>query len=325
MLPLIGKLPSCNYSLVGWLVRHFESVVANEQVNHASIQTISSAMGPALNMSLNLLTYLVSKHAGFITPARDQQLWEVQRIVTHLKRHAGFITPARDQQLWEVQRIVTHLKRKLRSLQKSVEPNALSQQQPSIEEKDIESRRNSHNETNAHTDTEIKTPPDDKTQDKDSPKLPEPTFEAEFKLPDPTFEAEFEDNFEFKSDKDSFEFKPDKEAPEFETPPEPVIEKPKFTEKELKILRLELENAEYLQLKSLLQAKINSEQFEIVKLRSHVALKNKQEGLHSKENKEVLTPEDQELKQRLIKENAMLEQKRLTLINQIFQERVAFI
>ncbi|KOB75549.1 Rlip [Operophtera brumata] len=33
MLPLIGKLPSCNYSLVGWLVRHFESVVANEQVN----------------------------------------------------------------------------------------------------------------------------------------------------------------------------------------------------------------------------------------------------------------------------------------------------
>ncbi|KOB75545.1 Rlip [Operophtera brumata] len=33
MLALIGKLPSCNYSLVGWLVRHFESVVANEQVN----------------------------------------------------------------------------------------------------------------------------------------------------------------------------------------------------------------------------------------------------------------------------------------------------
>lgn len=252
----------------------------------------------------------------------------------------------------------------MRTLQKSVEPNSLSQQQPSIDEKDDESRRNSHNDTNAHKDTDIKTPPDafqDNTQDKESPKLPEPTFEAEFKLPEPTFEAEFEDNFEFKPDKDSFkskpdtdsfefkpdkdsfkskpsndsfefkldiesfEFKSDKETPEFETPPEPIIEKPKFTEKELKILRLELENAEYLQLKSLLQAKINSEQFEIVKLRSHVTLKNKQEGLHNKENKEVLTPEDQELKHKLIKENAMLEQKRLNLINQIFQERVACI
>lgn len=239
------------------------------------------------------------------------------------------------------------LQRKLRSLQKSVEPNALSQQQLSIDEKDGSSRRNSHNETTTHTDAEIKTPPDafqDRVLllDKESPKQPEPPFEAEFKLPDPTFEAEFEDNFEFKPNKDSFEFKTEndfefqpeistfefkseKDTPEFEAPPEPIIEKPKFTEKELKILRLELENAEYLQLKSLLQAKINSEQFEIVKLRSHVALKNKQEGLLNKENKEALSPEDQDLKQRLIKENAMLEQKRLNLINQIFQERVACI
>lgn len=245
--------------------------------------------------------------------------------------------------------------RKLRSLQKSVEPNALSQQQLSMDEKDAGSRRNSHNETN--TDTDINTPPDafqDKALDKESPKphppfedefkLPDPPFEAEFKLPDPpfeakfklsdpTFETEFEDNFEFMPNKDSFEFKTekdfefksDKESPDFEAPPEPIIEKPKFTEKELKILRLELENAEYLQLKSLLQAKINSEQFEIVKLRSHVALKNKQEGLLNKENKEALSPEDQDLKQRLVNENAMLEQKRLNLINQIFQERVACI
>lgn len=250
------------------------------------------------------------------------------------------------------------LQRKLRSLQKSVEPNALSQQQPSIDEKDAGSRRNSHNEpvntggvvisSVVTTTDEIKTPPDafqDRTIDKESPKLTDPTFDAEFDASEAVFEAEFEDNFEFKpdfkpdknfefkTDKDfefkvepnHFEFKQDKESPEFEAPPEPVIEKPKFTEKELKILRLELENAEYLQLKSLLQAKINSEQFEIVKLRSHVALKNKQEGLHNKENKEVLTPEDQELKLKLLKENSLLEQNRLNLINQIFQERVACI
>lgn len=156
-------------------------------------------------------------------------------------------------------------------------------------------------------------------------KLPDASFEPTFsKLSsldsafEQSFDAEFEDNFEFKSNL--------RDTPDHEIPPaEPVIEKPKFTEKELKILRLELENAEYLQLKSLLQAKINSEQFEIVKLRSHVALKNKQESFQNKENKENLTPEDLELKQRLIKENAILEQKRLNLINQIFQERVACI
>jgi RalA-binding protein 1 len=137
---------------------------------------------------------------------------------------------------------------------------------------------------------------------------------------EPPFEAEFEDNFDFNLDTEA------EEPVQIEAPEEPAKEKPKFTEKELRVLRLELENAEYLQLKSLLQAKINSEQFEIVKLRSHVALKNKQEAaLNNKENKENFTPEEQELKQRLMKENALLEQKRLNLINQIFQERVACI
>lgn len=136
-------------------------------------------------------------------------------------------------------------------------------------------------------------------------------------VPDPSFPVEFEDNFDFKNDKE----------PETEKPTEQVQDKPKFTEKELKVLRLQLENAEYLKLKSLLQAKINSEQFEIVKLRSHVALKNKQESnvQYNKENKENYSTDEQELRQRLIKENAMLEQKRLSLVNLIFQERVACI
>lgn len=156
---------------------------------------------------------------------------------------------------------------------------------------------------------EVKTPNEPFLDPKESPSQ------------EPIFEAEFEDNFEFKPDIAI------KETPEQEAPPaEPVKEKPKLTEKELKVLRLELENAEYLQLKSLLQAKINSEQFEIVKLRSHVALKNKAEGGQTtKDSKENNVQDEQELRQRLIKENALLEQKRINLINQIFQERVACI
>ncbi|KAG6462375.1 hypothetical protein O3G_MSEX013212 [Manduca sexta] len=61
MMSLINKLPSCNYSLLSWVMCHFYSVVSNEQVNLVNMQTLSSAMGVALNMSLNLLTYLVTK------------------------------------------------------------------------------------------------------------------------------------------------------------------------------------------------------------------------------------------------------------------------
>ncbi|KAM3956472.1 ral interacting protein [Aphomia sociella] len=335
IMSLIAKLPACNHSLVGWLMRHFESVVANEQVNHVNIQTISTVMGPALNMSLNLLTYFITKAeklfpnvhltkyvpplpvipADFPQSANEisAELHKQESLLNqiHAEMHAGFTTQARDQQLWEAQRIVTQLKRKLRTVQKSVEPNSLPPQ-PSIDEKteDELTRRNSQpSETIAQEEIKthsIKTPSIDAF----------PEIKESSQLPDPKFDAEFEDNFDFKVENEI-----PKEDPQ---PSEPVNDKPKLTEKEVKLLRLQLENAEYLQLKSLLQAKINSEQFEIVKLRSQekVALKNKQDV---KENKENHTPEDQELRQRLIKENALLEQKRLSLINQIFQERVACV
>ncbi|CAH0677707.1 unnamed protein product [Spodoptera exigua] len=353
MLALIAKLPPHNYSLLGWLMRHFECVVANEQANHANIQTIMTAMGPALNMSLNLLTYLVSKAEKLFpdvqltkyvpplasippdfpetAPELSLELRKQESLLNqiHAEMHAGFITPARDQQLWEAQRIVTQLKRKLRSVQKSVEPqNSLQPQHASLDERhehkteDEPVRRNSQPsqpsaplqmqveaQVTPQEPPEVKTPNEPFLDPKESPSQ------------EPIFEAEFEDNFEFKPEI------PIKETPEQELPPaEPIKEKPKLTEKELKVLRLELENAEYLQLKSLLQAKINSEQFEIVKLRSHVALKNKAEGAQTtKETKENNIQDEQELRQRLIKENALLEQKRINLINQIFQERVACI
>lgn len=139
---------------------------------------------------------------------------------------------------------------------------------------------------------------------RDSPKLgPEKAFSDDA----------FEDNFDFNSKSD--------------IPPAEPSPKAKLSDKEIKLLRLQLENAEYLQLKSLLQAKINSEQFEIVKLRSHVALRNKQEGnlQTNKENKKIDPAEEQELKQKLLKENNVLVQKIHNLNNQIFQEKVACI
>ncbi|XP_052744388.1 ralA-binding protein 1 [Bicyclus anynana] len=348
MVALVSKLPACNHSLLGWLMRHFEQVLANEQTNHASLQTIATAMGPALNMSLNLLTYLITKAdklfpevrlTKYVPPLQSipsdfpetanelsEELRKQESLLNqiHAEMHAGFITAARDQQLWEAQRIVTQLKRKLRSVQKSVEPTAAPsslQQLPDDKFDDELARRNSQPND---VPKPIELPPTNPIAPKEAEALTplninEPFQDTKESPNTDVFPVEFEDNFDFK---------PVEAKDEIDTP-EKLVEKPKFTEKELKVLRLQLENAEYLQLKSLLQAKINSEQFEIVKLRSHVALKNKQEGnvqcKESKENKENFTPEEQELKQKLMKENAMLEQKRLNLVNQIFQERVACI
>lgn len=243
--------------------------------------------------------------------------------------------------------------RKLRSVQKSAEPNSLPPQ-PSLDEKQDDEPTRRHSQPTSQPPPQPVSQPIPQTSSQPDP-IPDPdpktpltndAFQNESPKQDPTFEAEFEDNFDFTKFEDksptqtdaAFTVLPDVKThtdaaftvlPEVKETKEEtieVIEKPKFTEKELRVLRLELENAEYLQLKSLLQAKINSEQFEIVKLRSHVALKNKQEGLvNNKDNKENYTPEELELKQRLMKENALLEQKRLNLINQIFQERVACI
>lgn len=109
-------------------------------------------------------------------------------------------------------------------------------------------------------------------------------------------------------------------------------EKPKLSEEELQLMRSQLEHAEYLQLKSILQAKINSERFEIVKLRSHMAIKNKQENnanqmQNAKDvaNVQIYTESEMEERHRLLKENMLLEQKRLSLANQIFQERMACV
>ncbi|XP_045487050.1 ralA-binding protein 1 isoform X2 [Pieris rapae] len=346
MVALINKLPSCNLALVGWVMRHLECVLANEPTNHVNIQTLCTYLCPALGVSQNLLTYLVNKaekmfpdvyltkyvppllsippdfpeNANEISTELRKQESVLNQI--HSEMHAGVVTADRDQQLWEAQRIVTQLKRKLRLVQKSVEPTSLPLQQHSIDDKQDE-QQNEQTDEDKKQDT-----PNDLTDSKETESelksdIQDPTFPVDFDS-QTEFPVEFESHTEFPVEFDSqtefpVEFEDNFEFKEKEN--EIEVEKPKLTEKELKVLRLQLENAEYLQLKSLLQAKINSEQFEIVKLRSHVALKNKQEGQKEKE----ICQEDIELKQRLLKENAMLEQKRLTLVNQIFQERVACI
>ena len=60
-----------------------------------------------LSKQESLLNALHQELHGIEDPEKEEQLWEVQRVVTQLKRKVCI------EQLWEVQRVVTQLKRKV--------------------------------------------------------------------------------------------------------------------------------------------------------------------------------------------------------------------
>ncbi|XP_077286341.1 ral interacting protein isoform X2 [Arctopsyche grandis] len=268
----------------------------------------------------------------------------------HAEMHAGSVCKKREEQLWEGQRIVTQLKRKLRSVQKSFDVPNVAQTQLSIDEKQSENiEKTSQNETaiqstsNSSEDivqqpAKIPTTSIPQNESK-APFLDKATNDTETdgKISFPT--GSFEDNFEnFDEITESITTnsnKNDMTDSMYSTSSETAQikdEKPTLSEEELQLMRSQLEHAEYLQLKSILQAKINSERFEIVKLRSHMAIKNKQENnviqmQNAKDVANVQNYTDSEIEERhrLLKENMLLEQKRLSLANQIFQERMSCV
>jgi RalA-binding protein 1 len=90
------------------------------------------------------------------------------------------------------------------------------------------------------------------------------------------------------------------------------------------LIRLQIENQELLNWKTQLQSRINQERSEIVRLKK--LLNN---NTTNTENVTLLTDEEEQDYERLIahylKENALLEQKRIMLSKEIFQERKALI
>lgn len=64
---LIGQLPSCNRTLLTWLLLHFDSILKNEKTNKMNIQTLAMLLGPTLQMSHRLLVTMLS-HSSVLFP-----------------------------------------------------------------------------------------------------------------------------------------------------------------------------------------------------------------------------------------------------------------
>lgn len=58
---LINQLPSCNRTLLMWLLLHFDSIIKNEKINKMNIQTLAMLLGPTLQMSHRLLVTMLSQ------------------------------------------------------------------------------------------------------------------------------------------------------------------------------------------------------------------------------------------------------------------------
>lgn len=64
---LISQLPSCNRTLLMWLLLHFDAVIKNEKTNKMNIQTLAMLLGPTLQMSHRLLVTMLS-HCSVLFP-----------------------------------------------------------------------------------------------------------------------------------------------------------------------------------------------------------------------------------------------------------------
>lgn len=70
----ICQLPSCNRTLLTWLLLHFDSVIKNEKTNKMNIQTLAMLLGPTLQMSHRLLVTMLS-HATILFPDVVLKKW----------------------------------------------------------------------------------------------------------------------------------------------------------------------------------------------------------------------------------------------------------
>ncbi|XP_055374979.1 ralA-binding protein 1 [Condylostylus longicornis] len=327
---LLDQLPSCNKTLLSWILLHFDSVIQNEKYNKLNAQSLAMLLSPPLQMSHRLLVTLLChcpnlfpdvKLVKYVPPITSTspklpedphqiqiELKKQESLLTqiHSEMNAGFFSKKREEQLWEVQRIITQLKRKLRSFEK---------RQDTLESGNSAAGNNT-------TETPITTGPTT-TWSEDDYSLKSFNIEGETKL----------------SPQDIPEVIPEQQIIEsvgdlLDDPNNPdklyvhesgLLMVPESHPSYAALLKLQLENQELLQWKSQLQSRINSERAELLKLKK--LLSNvEQNQLQTSRNTYWNEDGDYErVIERYIKENNLLEQKKQMLAQEIFEEHRALI
>ncbi|XP_049279725.1 ralA-binding protein 1 [Anopheles funestus] len=244
----------------------------------------------------------------------------------HAEMNAGFVTKKREEQLWEVQRIITQLKRKLRSFEKK--SDCVQKSLDDTVDGDISIDLNlqksklscSDDESSIKTVTAISTESATNTEAKNTPQeTSDETGPAERKASI----AESPDAAMVKTDGLSVH----QSAPEAATVSDKVtvtdngfLLLPQNHPEYLTLIRLQLENQELVNWKAQLQARIQSERNEIVQMKKLIVGDGSVNAAVGVDTSITASEEYEKLMAHYMKENALLEQKRQMLAKEIFEE-----
>uniref|UniRef100_A0A1A9X219 Rho-GAP domain-containing protein n=1 Tax=Glossina brevipalpis TaxID=37001 RepID=A0A1A9X219_9MUSC len=337
---LLELLPSCNKTLLSWILLHFDAVIQHEKWNKMNAQSLAMLLSPPLQMSHRLLVALLCHCTTLFadiklinpmlpdTPEEIQiELRKQESLLNqiHSEMNAGFVSKKREEQLWEVQRIITQLKRKLRSFERK--------QEKSLEELEISttSLGNGTTDSTKFLTTAVHTGSDDESNktistanvsssetnevnnavqqldaDEDSIREPiDPLASCGSPLNNNSINDPTED---FCVDEHSGFLLVSKTHPDYAN-----------------LIRLQLENQEFLTWKAQLQARISAERAEILRLKQtlqQATAKNPRLKLNNNSDEESAIDGDYErIIEHYIKENTLLEHKKQMLSKEIFEEK----
>ncbi|CRK98301.1 CLUMA_CG011663, isoform A [Clunio marinus] len=309
---LIEQLPKCNQILLAWLSRHFSCVIDHEKHNKLNAQSLAVLLSPVLQMSHRLMITILChaetlfadvelhKYVPPITSTSPNLLETPEEISMELRKqesllsqihsemNAGFVTKRREEELWETQRIITQLKRKLRTFEKRHDSMQKSMDTEAVEEAIDFTLQTT--ETVAPTETKI---PQD---------IPE-TIPEQNSQPSNN-ETAVDINKVYVAENGFMTLH--KDHPEY-----------------LNLIRLQLENQELMNWKQQLQARISVERAECVRLKRLINSEEPQNEVVTSVN--VDDPEYGRLVEQYMKENSLLEQKRILLSKEIFDENISLI
>ncbi|CAK9824493.1 RalA-binding protein 1 [Anthophora retusa] len=248
----------------------------------------------------------------------------------HMQMNAGFVTKLREEQLWEVQRMITQLKRKYKTVQKmegaaqkSLDEEVKSNDEPAVEanvqkakagEEDVE-----HVKSEIQTTCTLTLKKCTKThvaEDNKEPTSTNVTPDERVHIHDKDIvdSAETSTLASQFSEQENALSKAHENVPAEESKPENAIDK----------LRESLIYEELLNMQALLKSRINQEKNEIKRLLELLS----ERGPEKKKPKErVHSPNEAEMTAmiQLVKENQLLEKKMTTLIRSIIEEKDACI
>lgn len=240
--------------------------------------------------------------------------------------NAGFVSKKREEQLWEVQRIITQLKRKLKSFDKK--------QEKSIEELEVSCTSLGNDTTDSVTKTiqtittenEAKITAVLETIDQNRSAVP-----AEIDLKQTT--QDFINDARVGDDTNTTIAVTPPCPNEFIHPDGLYIDEdtgllmvPQNHPDYSTLLRLQLENQELLAWKNQLQARISSERAEILRLKQmqqQMSLKMSQKAVNNIQSTMPAPPPENDYErivEHFLRENALLEHKKQMLSKEIFEE-----